>query len=55
MQHLQNCIGPTIRIGGEIRCLPYAGFFVMNSILHSVFNGPSVAGAGLQPALLITD
>ena len=27
MQPLQNCIGPTIRIGREIRCLPYAGFF----------------------------
>ena len=26
MQPLQNCIGPTIRIGREIRCLPYAGF-----------------------------
>ena len=25
---LQNCIGPTIRIGREILCLPYAGFFV---------------------------
>ena len=28
MQPLQNCIGPTIRIGREILCLPYAGFFV---------------------------
>ena len=27
MQLLQNCIGPTIRIGREILCLPYAGFF----------------------------
>ena len=27
MQPLQNCIGPTIRIGREILCLPYAGFF----------------------------
>ena len=27
MQRLQNCIGPTIRIGREILCLPYAGFF----------------------------
>ena len=26
MQPLQNCIGPTIRIGQEILCLPYAGF-----------------------------
>ena len=27
MQALQNCIGPTIRIGREILCHPYAGFF----------------------------
>ena len=27
MKPLQNCIGPTIRIGREILCLPYAGFF----------------------------
>ena len=26
MQPLQYCIGPTIRIGREILCLPYAGF-----------------------------
>ena len=26
-QLLKNCIGPTIRIGPEILCLPYAGFF----------------------------
>ena len=26
MQPLQICIGPTIRIGREILCLPYAGF-----------------------------
>ena len=26
-QPLENCIGPTIRIGREILCLPYAGFF----------------------------
>ena len=25
-QPLQNCINPTIRIGQEILCLPYAGF-----------------------------
>ena len=31
MQPLQNCIGPTIRIGQEILCLPYAGFFVSES------------------------
>ena len=33
MQLLKNCIGPTIRIGPEIQCLPYAGFFLLNSIL----------------------
>ena len=26
MQPLENCIGPTIRNGREILCLPYAGF-----------------------------
>ena len=26
MQLLQNCIGPTIRIGQQIQFLPYAGF-----------------------------
>ena len=26
MQTLQKCIGPTIRIGRDLRCLPYAGF-----------------------------
>ena len=29
MQRLQNCIGPTIRIGQEILCFPYAGFLVL--------------------------
>ena len=28
MQPLQNVIAPTIRIGQEILCLPYAGFFI---------------------------
>ena len=27
MQLLQNCIGPTIRIGQEFQCLQYAGLF----------------------------
>ena len=30
---LQNCIGASIRIGREIQCLPYAGFFT--SGLHN--------------------
>ena len=29
-QPLQICIGPTIHIGQESWCLPYAGFFLMN-------------------------
>ena len=28
MQPLQICIGPTIRIGQESWCLPYAGFLL---------------------------
>ena len=32
MQPLQNCIGPTIRIGREILCLPYAEFFTVHLI-----------------------
>ena len=31
MHFLQNCIGPTIRIGRESWCLPYAGFFRQSS------------------------
>ena len=27
MQPLENCMGPTIRIGQEIFCLPCAGYF----------------------------
>ena len=35
MQTLEICIGPTISIGREIRCLPYAGFFQQyHIILH---------------------
>ena len=34
MRPLQNCIGPTIRIGREILCLPYAGFF--SNVLYSL-------------------
>ena len=28
------CIGVSISIGGEIRCLPYAGFFFVKMVLH---------------------
>ena len=31
-QPLQICIGPTIRIGRESWCLPYAGFLLLNCI-----------------------
>ena len=34
MRPLQFCIGPTIRIGRESWCLPYAGFFCL--FLYSV-------------------
>ena len=29
MQPLQICIGPSIRIGRESWCLPYAGFLLL--------------------------
>ena len=38
MQRLQNCIGPTIRIVLEIRCLPYAGFFLSICEVHLNYN-----------------
>ena len=34
MQSLRNCNGPTIYIGREILCLPYAGFFTVNVRLY---------------------
>ena len=40
MQPLQHCIGPTIRIGREILCLPYAGFFC-TGLGHSKFRRTS--------------
>ena len=36
-QPLQICIGPSIRIGRESWCLPYAGFFLEQPILLDVF------------------
>ena len=36
MQPLRNCNGPTIRIGREILCLPYAGFFFFNITILSI-------------------
>ena len=31
------CIGPIIRIGREIRCLPYAGFFFFTNTISLTF------------------
>ena len=31
-QASQNCIGPTLRIGQETQCLPYAGYFKIQKI-----------------------
>ena len=36
MQPLRNCNGPTIRIGREILCLPYAGFFLTLALLSYI-------------------
>ena len=52
MQPLPNCIGPTIRIGREIRCLPYAGFFYIRAA-HLVSLGYQ-ANLKLGPGLLQT-
>ena len=41
-QLLQNCIGPTIRIGRESWCLPYAGF--LTKCLAKVLRGTFQAG-----------
>ena len=45
MQPLQNYIGPAIRIGSEILCLPYAGFF-----LHLKWYGRIKLGGELETA-----
>ena len=36
MQPVQNCIGPTIRIGREILCLPYAGFLLKSFFIGAI-------------------
>ena len=36
MQPLKNCIGPTIHIGQEILCLPYAEFSIVNHAKKSL-------------------
>ena len=38
MQPLRNCNGPTIRIGREILCLPYAGFFIEGFYIFTLTN-----------------
>ena len=38
MKPLQNCNGPTIRIGREILCLPYAGFFTHERVLTAILD-----------------
>ena len=40
MQPLEHCIGPTIRIGREILCLLYAGFFITQPLQHCI--GPTI-------------
>ena len=38
-QFLKNCIGPTIRIGRDSWCLPYAGFFLCDLLkINRTFN-----------------
>ena len=37
-QPLHNCIGPTIRIGREILCLPDAGFLSVNEAMPWIKN-----------------
>ena len=48
MQPLKNCIGPTIRIGQEIRCLPYAGFFLLFIKLSWKYSFPILLPASLD-------
>ena len=42
MQPLQICIGPTIRIGRESWCLPYAGFFTWKLELLQLWTTVSI-------------
>ena len=44
------CIGPTIRIGREILCLPYAGFFLV--ILNLEGHQNRVIGSKVMVILL---
>ena len=42
MQPLRNCNGPTIRIGREILCLPYAGFLLLKHPLVEIEGGGAI-------------
>ena len=58
MQPLQICIGPTIRIGRESWCLPYAGFLGHTfkfhaNLLHNLVHSGALALA-LTLALTLT-
>ena len=44
MQPLQICIGPTIRIGRESWCLPYAGFFHIILYNYAVVKASAIIG-----------
>ena len=48
MQLLQNCIHPTIRIGQEIQCLPYAGLSKIVLGQLEAVGGPDTIEKDLQ-------
>ena len=55
MQPLKNCIGPTIRIGREIRCVPYAVFFKKVSCFFNIVSKwypTDTAYIGCQAAII---
>ena len=47
MQPIKICIGPSIRIGRESWCLPYAGFFVVGLATSAVAVEGLVASAAV--------
>ena len=51
MQPFQNCIGPTIRIGREILCLPYARFFGVRIAFRSSLNSSIVLFLNLKGSM----
>ena len=54
MQPLQICIGPTIRIGRESWCLPYAGFLGHTFKFHANLLHDLVHSGALALALALT-